>query len=353
MKRSKSILNAFFICNTIFFSIILNPRAASVSNSWDEDFDDNNYEGWNVLDGNFSASNNILVATGGKNDHHRIKYPSTISYGQWSFDVFVNTSSYLSGEHMYLYFLMEELGSLGEEKGYYLALWVDPPASILFGKRIGAPFTILGVYEYSKIFTNYQHIDITRNIEGHFNIFVNSSLIIEGLDNEITTSNQFGFDTPGGHGLDNISVSNEIMIWPENEDQANLKFSSNSETVSIQQGGTQSISISILNEGKATGYGSLVFGSVPNGISINVIGPDSVKDVRKGDTKQFTLSIKADTGVSPDVYEVDINLHNSSKTIDTLKLEITISSSGAPSGFLIINFFLLLGIAMIIRRRHK
>ncbi|MFX0211205.1 MAG: hypothetical protein ACFFDT_34815, partial [Candidatus Hodarchaeota archaeon] len=125
--------------------------------------------------------------------------------------VYLNTSAYIPGEHMYLYFLMEEFDALGEEKGYSVVLWLDPPASIAIVKRVIGN-EVLGSYDYNTNFSERQHITITRTQEGHFNIFVNGSLVIEAMDNELTESKYFGFDTPGTHSFDNITVDAEIAI---------------------------------------------------------------------------------------------------------------------------------------------
>lgn len=129
------------------------------------------------------------------------------------------------------------------------------------------PSTTLGEYNYPNSLSNLQNIDITRDITGHFNIFVNNSLIIEAMDTEFKTSNYFGFDTPGGHALDNITVNDEIVLKPKSDDRASLRFSEDSLGLDCEQGGSSTISFTVKNEGKASGYALLTMESVPPGIS--------------------------------------------------------------------------------------
>ena len=72
-------LALLFIC---LYSSLIVVQAEVV---WSDDFDDGDYDGWEVKRGNWSADNGFLrVLKDG--DIYR---PSTTSVGTWSFDVYV------------------------------------------------------------------------------------------------------------------------------------------------------------------------------------------------------------------------------------------------------------------------
>ncbi|MHA2307307.1 MAG: COG1470 family protein [Candidatus Hodarchaeales archaeon] len=341
----------------ILFTFKISPCVAV--NIWSDDFEDGNYDEWTVLDGSFLASSTKLMASGEMTDPHRIRHDSNISYGTWSFDVLINMSSYIYGESMYIYFLMESLESLGDEIGYYLRLIADPswmvwPTSFTFGSRTAISTKSLGESSYAGKLAQKQHIDITRSIDGHFNVFVDETLIIEAMDNEYTTSNYFGFHTQAGHGLDNITVDNEIKIWPKATDQAKLQFTVESMSKTVEKGSTETITVVVKNEGRATGYGTLVIGTPPSGITVELFGSDQIKNMKSNNTKDIPLKINTEASVRPGTYNVSLEIKNSSDILDTLILEIKVPENGTGvPGFEIWSITLILCLLVKTQRKKR
>jgi hypothetical protein len=107
-----------------------------------------------------------------------------------------------------------------KDQGYALVVWLDPiEAGFIFIKANWPtePSTILAEFKgkYPDGLSGLQSIDLTRDLEGDFNIFVNGSHIMKTTDTTWTTSNYFGFDTPGGHALDIITTDDEIIVTQE------------------------------------------------------------------------------------------------------------------------------------------
>jgi hypothetical protein len=357
-KRKRLQLGKHGLGSTIFLILIIwQTMPSGAVNVWSEEFEDGNYDGWTILDGSYSATTEKLIATGEKTAHHRIRHNSSVAYGTWSFDVCINQSDLISGEHMYIYFLTEIFGVLGEEKGYFLTLipnpsWMVHPVSIILGSRTGLPSKTLGESAYAGKLSERQHFDITRNTDGHFNVFVNGSLIIEIMDNEYTVGNYFGFDSQGGHGLDNITVNNDIVEWPNSLERANLKFTEESITKTVEKEQTATVTVVVENEGEATGYGTVVIGTTPSGITVTSFGLDLVKNLKSGETKDVPLKVTTDESVKPGKYNVSIELKNSTITLDTLTLELEVPGSGTViSGFEIMSIVLILCVIAILPRK--
>jgi hypothetical protein len=335
------------------------------SNEWSENFEDGNYSEWTVLDGMFNASSKILLATGNDTDYHRIRHDSNISYGTWSFDVQINRTSYIFPETIDICFLMESYEQLENDpknKGYYLGLMVDArnyPRNkynvhlVLIEGMLAGKFLGSFLFPSERLNTNH-HIDITRNTNGHFNVLMDGTLIIEGMDDESIQGNYFGFNTHGGQGLDNITVNNEITVEPKATDLAKLRFTVDSNLKTIKKESLVSETILVKNEGHATGYGTLVLGSQPSGITVEFFGSNQITGLENNDTKEIPISIKTEASVKPGIYNVSIELKKSSEVIDTLILSIEIpSGNGIQYGVLIWSILLPMISIIIFRRRQK
>jgi hypothetical protein len=206
-----SIVCLAFIIFLSIFSFKIEISTATVI--WSDNFDDGNYNDWIVQTGTFSATDHMLKATGNNTDWNNIYFVSDLAYGTWSFDVYIDSSSISIMEHMYIQFLMLEYGFENEDS-YELSIWLDtrigsPGFTLL--KRVAGTMTILGEYEVSNGLSSFQHIDITRDLNGNFDIFINGTILIEAVDTTWTTSLYFRFASMGGNALDNISVDNEVL----------------------------------------------------------------------------------------------------------------------------------------------
>ncbi len=62
--------------------------------------------------------------------------------------------------------------------------------------------------------TSWQHIDVTRNVEGRTCVYLNRTLYIDMVDHVIRKSWSFWYGPLSGAAIDNIVVSNTVDIEP-------------------------------------------------------------------------------------------------------------------------------------------
>jgi hypothetical protein len=65
---------------------------------------------------------------------------------------------------------------------------------------------------YPMTLTDWHHIEVTRNTTGFFSVYLNDTLIMEGGDTELDTSEVFAFSGDYGPMIDNIVVRDDIPI---------------------------------------------------------------------------------------------------------------------------------------------
>lgn len=153
---------------------------------------------------------------------------STVAYGTWSFDWYVNAgedhqaydvvlfiaNNYIlteqSGEiplNMTGYGLVLNSGDKGETKPHSVSLaeWRDETIK----------WIILDYYQFPSTLEGPYHIDTTRNITGEFSIFFDGKLKLQVRDNSTTTSENFIFNSwLGDSTYDNLNVSDTIEVHP-------------------------------------------------------------------------------------------------------------------------------------------
>ncbi|MFX1299351.1 MAG: hypothetical protein ACFFAL_00875 [Promethearchaeota archaeon] len=215
----RKITNAAFLLVglCLLFSLMLNVPGCIANGAWDDDFDDSDYFGWTVLNGTYSALNQVLEANGTSiNEWHNIYHESSVAYGFWSFDILANDTG--GGLNFILVsFLADELAPpqanwLNPNNGYTLELNSRDRFIELIPWTGGSPDTQIGHWDAPALL-GWQHVNITRNSDGLFNVYINGTLRIEGTDNTYTTSSFFGWCSKRQIALDNIIV-NELVIIP-------------------------------------------------------------------------------------------------------------------------------------------
>lgn len=219
------------------------PFRCSAMEVWSDDFNDGDYDGWTVIAGNFSVSDNALQAEG--DALSCIIHPSPVTTGTWSFDVYIAYPSsnpgiwfmmdmevpYLSMESV-VKSRVEELSPnvdetemlqavFGGSTGYGFRFW---KTSIGFNLDLGngeqilpcgwSPSRVDGSIE-----DGWHHMDVTRNSDGRICIYVDEMLYADEVETGGgTTSYCFvlWIQTAGvGRKLiDNIVVSDTIDIEP-------------------------------------------------------------------------------------------------------------------------------------------
>ncbi len=195
------------------------PIQSSAALVWSETFDELNPDVWTTL----LACRLEDGALRGVNGDHisavRAYRPSNVSVGTWKFDL---TEVHVWGEELdicKIYFIKPEEsdyssyyalslvhagGEEGERYSYTLEKYVEGIPRVILDSHIGeARPTNVGVL---------QHFAITRSADGQMAVYLNSSLILNAVDNDITTSEYFGFYTWDDWAFDNVFVYDTIEI---------------------------------------------------------------------------------------------------------------------------------------------
>lgn len=311
--------------------------------SWSDDFSDGNLDGWTIQNGNFSVVNGTLLAAGGiifdyYDPLNQISHPSSIAYGTWSFDVKVNTTSIATVEVFDVYLAIEEWRTKEDQDGYILTISPDPsggafgiktPGFYLRYESLEISEIILGEYAGLEVYPNglpdVFHVDVTRNMDGHFNLFVDGTLKLEAMDNTQTSSNVFGFRASDGYAFDNISIDDSIVIWPDPSDRAELICIEEMLSMTCEHGSTASTSFTIQNKGHATGYTKLVVTPTVSGFTPFIVGGRDTFSLMKNTTKSVEMGIQTAASVDPGEYEFTVEFWNSSTILDTLQLNLTVT----------------------------
>jgi hypothetical protein len=158
------------------------------------------------------------------------EHASSVAYGTWSFDWAVEPGenhesvdivSFIANNHssetaqllpfevnvtgFWLWLLSgQKLGWMGDPDRPMIAL-------VSYEGGVGGVSGVEGRHQFSSPITGSHHIAITRTLQGDFQVFFDSTLIIEASDNSTTTSEKFVITSwVGDSAFDNIVVSNSI-----------------------------------------------------------------------------------------------------------------------------------------------
>ncbi len=186
-----------------------------------DDFNDGNYDGWNVTA--CSVVDGTLRATGAP---AYASHNSDVAAGTWSFDMEHlpwSESTRPSGQlglYMFnsiFYFMGNAIEDFPRSSyclvaGYSVTDddW-EPVYSIRkslgVGGDIGA-WPLLGSWDGQEL--GWQHFDITRTAEGRISVFHNGTLVVQVVDTDINSSEYFIFLSYDDRALDNVVVSDTI-----------------------------------------------------------------------------------------------------------------------------------------------
>jgi hypothetical protein len=230
------------------------PDAVRATEVIADNFNDMDYAGWNTHGrflnktafmeyypggvGNFSAADQTLKVIGpSENDtFHYLSMAyinSSICYGTWSFDVFVvnNTLGWcfvqLIGDS---YNPKEAWSNIpGPYKNYSYEIWIYTRQ---IGRHYIRPTITLercydglyslegeyGVLPTTATWTNcWNHIDVTRNSTGYFNVYLNGTRRISVQDTVFPISGYFAFEAQSGWAIDNVAILDYIVSHPPPE----------------------------------------------------------------------------------------------------------------------------------------
>jgi hypothetical protein len=210
------------------------PLACEGAVVWSDDFNDSNYDGWTICDNstlydgnwgwsgsNWTAANGYLQIEAGYEEAGWgvISHPSNVAYGKWSFDFRVNEALVESldrpepianfdfiSENFYdwndydsdgtCYWI--HIGTVATAEGFEMEFRLN---SVVDGA-----YTLIDSLEDLLPIAGWHQIEVTRSAAGLFSVFHNGSLILQGQNTEITTSEMiwlwFGYESM----IDNIVV---------------------------------------------------------------------------------------------------------------------------------------------------
>ncbi len=205
--RKSRVLSLVLVISAILllWTTLLGPKTCKAFTiSWQDDFNDGNYDDWTVnLGSTFSAANNYLEATT-ENAWNWVSHPSDVAYGSWQFDVYaVDTPA----NHCYVYIISS--GS-----NYRLCVWTGswagaipiPGPGFTLIKEYGGVSAIADYYPGTPI-AGWVTINVTRTEAGEFSFYIDGVLRMQVTDNDLTISSTFRFAGQGGWRIDNIVVS--------------------------------------------------------------------------------------------------------------------------------------------------
>jgi hypothetical protein len=194
----------------------------SQEGAWSDDFDDGNIDGWSVQglntssdpwsahSGNITAEDNTMRIYG--EEWSEAYRTSNIAYGSWAFDVycvdtpnersyiaFVSGSPVLVPEDLDFPFEYGIITVVGHYESYNSAF-------LLYRRPSDSPYlSVIGSYDVEEV-SGWWHINITRDLDGNFEVSFNGTLGITVEDSVHTTCDLFTFTAEAGYALDNIVV---------------------------------------------------------------------------------------------------------------------------------------------------
>ncbi|MHA2425422.1 MAG: hypothetical protein ACXAEF_11590 [Candidatus Thorarchaeota archaeon] len=278
---------------------------------WSDNFTDGDMDGWVTwawpdLESNFTVIDGCVYSQG--EDLINIAgHESTLAYGTWSFDILIGGYQY-SGVQFISMTELTEGASIGD--GYELAFstesrgGVGQPSIQLFEHGSTADF--LGYHIMN--LAGWHHVDITRDARGFFCVYMNGSLVIEAVDETITTSTAFGmvFEENAGCGFDNVVVSNTIDV-----DLAGPRYTGEPTDQTISEG-----------EG---------FMYVINATDVHYVDLNSWA---VNDTVNFAIDrngvITNATSLEPGVYGLEVSVADTWDNVRTATFSVTVVAGATP-----------------------
>lgn len=214
----------------LIFVLSLFPQSAAAV-VWSDNFDDGNYDGWTVEQGNWIVSDGTLMTPveDWEGYARRIWHTSSQVVGTWSFDAFHPNSTFISYESIFLFVAngsyINGTSPPDTYKGYGVRFFWD---SIYLVRMDDGDITSLGFLIREDYPGTWTHIDVTRNSTGGINVYINATSSTDthvpttavpdltAVDTVHSYSEKFLItDQPAGNfRADNITVDDEIWITP-------------------------------------------------------------------------------------------------------------------------------------------
>ncbi len=177
---------------------------------WSEDFDDGNYDGWNITMGEFVVTDGKLTSTGlaPGPSFPVILHPSNATFGNWTFDVELGVDPEYAS-HVMINFMRD---------GYSADAWDGIHMEFLGSWMLCRGLTVYDTFSAVKEWEHHFRIQRTRDDPNHIKVYHNGTLalntlmLVPYLDN---ASFYFSFAGTGGATIDNINVEYEPPLPDE------------------------------------------------------------------------------------------------------------------------------------------
>jgi hypothetical protein len=181
------------------------PMLVSADVGWSDNFDDGDYDGWEIHSGNFSATDGYLESTEfGDWDGYNVSIigiESNVSTGTWSFDCYVPSG--ITGNGFTAIF-MSPLSDADKEAHIFVEIDTNIVALWWFGTRVDS--------WYSNFENTWTGINVTVDEESTINVIVNDVHRINYTTPLLTGDYQWFFFNSWtlGQAIDNVVVSDTI-----------------------------------------------------------------------------------------------------------------------------------------------
>ncbi|MFW9806757.1 MAG: hypothetical protein ACFFFK_08520 [Candidatus Thorarchaeota archaeon] len=204
----------------LFLSVFTGTAEATVV--WSDNFDDGNYDGWTILGynsttlepiaGNFSAASGMLTSL--DDDVNIARYTSTMTVGTWSFDLFVPDDDNNVGS-IDVMFTSNGTRPFPHYSSLTVSFeaWYDQNRFDLWELRGNNQGILLDHFVPAGI-EGWWNVIVTRSNVGHYKVYINGTLRMDVVNNDVTGSDYLEFFcwNVTGAAIDNIVVYDEI--WP-------------------------------------------------------------------------------------------------------------------------------------------
>lgn len=207
-------------------SIFLSIGVAHADSVWYDTFDDNEADGWKMekidwdlayalQSAELDTSNGTLKAPEGTpgNIWYLATHNSSLDYGTWSFDVNIVDTDW---EHFYVFFMTDDWADYPGKTYSYDLIFIteagdlepDSKGGIVLFKRPGwrSKWDTIGEWSSTEEIVGWHHVDITRDPDGVFDVYLDDELIIhvEDEEPEFGQFSTFRFEASSGPEIDNV-----------------------------------------------------------------------------------------------------------------------------------------------------
>ena len=184
---------------------------AELTLNWSDDFNDGNYDGWNVTAGSYAVTGGKLTVTALAPGPAMpvILHPSNTTFGNWTFDIEIGDDPDADPDNVVFSFMRNFGGSLPWASGITenVAIWVQFLGNGMFlGRNTNDLDTVTILAEWE----HHIRVQRTRAEPTKIRIYHNDTLALEtALIVPVTNYSYVSFCATRGSSIDNINVEYE------------------------------------------------------------------------------------------------------------------------------------------------